>query len=243
VICEGKQEQVSAGGRSTTVVIRAPGHHPPRPGTIGYNDRDAALALRPNWPRLCIHQAFHTSNRIVRSARPSMARTDGRGFVRRVVDQAILCLSVLLVESAEVLTTHQPTCRLAEHDRTGTARWFPRSLQTGRQVRRPAVPLRYRRRYAALPAPRHSPSSGAVARPGTSGPVRWPKPCGITSTASRRTTVSRTILRYAERQSETLGGTGGSLSALPSRSTRLTSGHQGTWAASVRHTRRQGTRG
>jgi hypothetical protein len=144
------------------VVIRAPGHHPPRPGTIGYNDRDAALALRPNWPRLCIHQAFHTSNRIVRSARPSMARTDGRGFVRRVVDQAILCLSVLLVESAEVLTTHQPTCRLAEHDRTGTARWFPRSLQTGRQVRRPAVPLRYRRRYAALPAPRRSPSSGAV---------------------------------------------------------------------------------
>ena len=65
MICEGKQEQVSAGGRSTMVVIRAPMHHPPRSSTIGYNDRDAALALRPNWLRLCTHQAFHTSNRIL----------------------------------------------------------------------------------------------------------------------------------------------------------------------------------
>jgi hypothetical protein len=48
------------------------------------------------------------------------------------------------------LTTHQPDLpRLAQHDGTGTARWFPRSLQTGRQVRRPAMPLRYRRGYAA----------------------------------------------------------------------------------------------
>jgi hypothetical protein len=57
----------------TMVVIRAPRHRPPRPSTIGCSDRDAALALHPNWPRLCTHQAFHTSNRIVRSARPSMA--------------------------------------------------------------------------------------------------------------------------------------------------------------------------
>ncbi len=57
------------------VVIRAPRRRPPRPSTIGYSDRDGALALHPNWPLLCTHQAFHTSNRIVRSARPSMART------------------------------------------------------------------------------------------------------------------------------------------------------------------------
>jgi hypothetical protein len=48
------------------------------------------------------------------------------------------------------LTTRQPDLpRLAEHDGTGTAGWFPRSLQTGRQVRRPAMPLRYRDGYAA----------------------------------------------------------------------------------------------
>ena len=58
----------------TTVVIKHR-HRPPRPRTIGYSDRNAALALQPNWPGLCIHQAFHTSNRIVRGAGPSLART------------------------------------------------------------------------------------------------------------------------------------------------------------------------
>jgi len=53
----------------TMVVIRAPRHSPPKPGTIGDRGRDAALAVYPNWHRLCTHQAFHTSNRIVRSAR------------------------------------------------------------------------------------------------------------------------------------------------------------------------------
>jgi len=48
------------------------------------------------------------------------------------------------------LTTRQPDLpRLAEHVRTGAARRFPRSLQTDRQVRRPAMPLRYRHGYAA----------------------------------------------------------------------------------------------
>jgi hypothetical protein len=48
------------------------------------------------------------------------------------------------------LTMRQPEpAALAERGASGASRWFPRSLQTDRQVRRPAMPLRYRHGYAA----------------------------------------------------------------------------------------------
>jgi hypothetical protein len=48
------------------------------------------------------------------------------------------------------LTTRQPDpAPQDENDDSGAARRFPRSLHTGRQVRRPAMPLRYRHGYAA----------------------------------------------------------------------------------------------
>src|SRR5215207_362023 len=102
------------------VVIRAPMHHPPRPSTIGYNDRDAALALRPDWPRLCTHQGFHTSNRIVWSARSSMARTrrSRAGYSESLIKLYSLASQFCYWSPAEVLTTHQPT-RRAWLDKTG----------------------------------------------------------------------------------------------------------------------------
>jgi hypothetical protein len=110
----------------TMVVIRAPRHRPPRPSTTGQSDCDAALSLRPNWPRLCTHQAFHTSNRIVRSARPRMARTR-RSRAGTASRRSSRALAPQLVASAELLDSaadlHRPPRRqqaMREASPTGT---------------------------------------------------------------------------------------------------------------------------
>jgi hypothetical protein len=51
-----------------------PSSQPPGPRMIGYSDRSTVLALVPKPPRLCTHQAIHSSESTVRvasaSARP-----------------------------------------------------------------------------------------------------------------------------------------------------------------------------
>ena len=41
--------------------INVPRSQPPRPMMMGYSDRSTALALVPKPPRLCTHQAIHSS--------------------------------------------------------------------------------------------------------------------------------------------------------------------------------------
>lgn len=112
----------------TMVLITPPRHHPPRPSTIGSSDCDVALALCPNWPRSCTHQAFHTSNSIVRCAGPSMART------RR--SQGGTAMSQSVVGPGHPLRHH---CALAGLRQTRSCRDWQQLFR--RHLRRPVAHL------------------------------------------------------------------------------------------------------
>ena len=117
-----------------------------------------------------------------RHERLAVARPRGGAGVHRRVfgpDSHFLLLSLSPFPRWSALPTSEyygdsapstPFGRQRAYPRGGTVRrWFPRSLLFGRRARRPALPLRSRRGYAAdlhhdLPGPTHSPSRQFPAR-------------------------------------------------------------------------------
>ena len=92
------------------VVIRAPRHRPAMPSTIGHSDRGAAVALRPNWPRIYAPTKRSTPATGLSGAQGrAWHGLDGRGLVQRVVDQAILCPLSLWRQQPRCWTGSRPS--------------------------------------------------------------------------------------------------------------------------------------